>query len=248
LILLLNSARTARWAQRDEQDEIDEGLDDYYEDVDSLDDGVEYEEELEDLPDESPDAPPAEQPTPEFLEEFTSSNLKSVAYDPESQQLWIRFLDNSVYTYYDIPIRIWKGFWSAPSKGHYFWEAIRRNPSIEYHKLASSLHWLPVNYRTNVIQRSSVSLNSAIAEPDPDMKPLMVELLEYLQKSVPEQHWSADYSSSTLHSNVADVRFEVSRRGVIIYVKEGSSESSMLSKKATLVSDAFGFILSVTLQ
>lgn len=34
---------------------------------------------------------------------------------------------DDVYIYYDVPIKIWKGFISAPSKGHYFWQNIRNN-------------------------------------------------------------------------------------------------------------------------
>lgn len=81
---------------------------------------------------------------PDFVTSFTSSNIDAVAYDPVKKQLWVRFKGQDVYTYFDVPIQIYRGFWSAPSKGHYFWEKIRKNPHIEYQKLTAALHWYPV--------------------------------------------------------------------------------------------------------
>lgn len=78
---------------------------------------------------------------PNFVDSFTSSNIDAVAYDPEKKQMWVRFKGNDVYTYFDVPLQIYRGFWSAPSKGHYFWEKIRKNPRIQYQKLTASIHW-----------------------------------------------------------------------------------------------------------
>lgn len=78
---------------------------------------------------------------PNFVDSFTSSNIDAVAYDPEKKQMWVRFKGKDVYTYFDVPIQIYRGFWSSPSKGHYFWEKIRKNPHIQYQKLTASIHW-----------------------------------------------------------------------------------------------------------
>lgn len=81
---------------------------------------------------------------PEFVTDFSSSNLQGVAYDPEKKQMWIRFQDGSVYQYYNVPLNIYRNFWHASSKGKYFWEKIRRNYSIPYRRLTSSLMFIPV--------------------------------------------------------------------------------------------------------
>lgn len=38
-----------------------------------------------------------------------------------------------IYIYYDVPVKIYRRWISAPSKGHYFWEYIRNN--FKYSKL-----------------------------------------------------------------------------------------------------------------
>ena len=81
---------------------------------------------------------------PEFVTDFKSSNLQGVAYDPEQKKMWIRFQDGSVYQYFNVPLNIYKNFWHAPSKGKYFWQKIRRNFSIPYRRLTSSLMFIPV--------------------------------------------------------------------------------------------------------
>lgn len=70
---------------------------------------------------------------------FESSNIDGMAYKAEKEQLWIRFKDGSVYTYYDVPLRIAQGLYKAGSKGRYFWKKIRRNPRIKYQRLSASL-------------------------------------------------------------------------------------------------------------
>lgn len=84
---------------------------------------------------------------PEFVDNFSSSNIDGIAYDGLKKQLWVRFKDNSVYTYFNIPFSVYRGFISSPSKGHYFWEKIRRNKKIQYQKLTASLRWIPYNVR-----------------------------------------------------------------------------------------------------
>lgn len=85
-----------------------------------------------------------EDETPQFVSNFKSSNLQGVAYNPEKKQMWVRFLDGSVYTYYNVPLNVYRNFWHASSKGSYFWDKIRRNYSIPYRKLTSSLIFIPI--------------------------------------------------------------------------------------------------------
>lgn len=41
-----------------------------------------------------------------------------------------------VYLYYDVPVRVYRRWHSAPSKGHYFWRYIRNN--YQYSKLTGN--------------------------------------------------------------------------------------------------------------
>lgn len=76
-----------------------------------------------------------------FWTSFKSSNIEGIKYDGKKRQLWVRFLGGEVYTYFDVPINVGRGFYSAPSKGHYFWEKIRKNRHIKYQRLTASLHF-----------------------------------------------------------------------------------------------------------
>lgn len=81
---------------------------------------------------------------PELVTDFTSSNLQGVAYDPEKKTMWIRFQNGAVYQYWNVPLNVYRDFWKASSKGKYFWAKVRRNYSIPYKKLSSSLMFIPV--------------------------------------------------------------------------------------------------------
>lgn len=95
-----------------------------------------------------PQAPPRPAPRPsgpQYRADFTpgdtdtwtfphqavsSSNLASVAYDFESMTLEIRFLEASKNTtgtarYSGVPLAVYRGLMSAPSKGRYHWAFIR---------------------------------------------------------------------------------------------------------------------------
>lgn len=78
--------------------------------------------------------------------DFTSSNIDGMAYKVEKEQLWIRFKDGSVYTYFDVPIKIAKGLYHAGSKGKYFWKKIRNNPRYQMQRLTASLKSKLDNY------------------------------------------------------------------------------------------------------
>lgn len=93
---------------------------------------------------------------PEFVTDFKSSNLQGVAYDPEKKTMWIRFNNGAIYQYWNVPLNVYRNFWKASSKGKYFWAKMRRNMSIPYKKLTSSLRFIPVSNmgmkRSEVIQ------------------------------------------------------------------------------------------------
>lgn len=90
-----------------------------------------------------------------WIDTFHSSNIDAVAYDPKKKQMWVRFLGDDVYTYFDVPIQIYRGFWSAPSKGHYFWEKIRKNKRIKYQHLSSSIHLVPLKLSCAVKEQAN---------------------------------------------------------------------------------------------
>lgn len=55
-----------------------------------------------------------------------SSNLASVAYDPDSQEMEVKFLNGSHYTYSDVPVHHFENLKVHPSPGGYFHQEIRR--------------------------------------------------------------------------------------------------------------------------
>ena len=54
-----------------------------------------------------------------------SSTLHFVAYDSESQVLWLQFRSRAVYCYFDVPPTIHHELIRADSKGSYFNRNIR---------------------------------------------------------------------------------------------------------------------------
>lgn len=54
-----------------------------------------------------------------------SSNIKAIAYDRNNDTLAVKFLDNDVYEYSDVPSAIYSAFLIAPSKGRFFHQNIR---------------------------------------------------------------------------------------------------------------------------
>ncbi|MHA1408506.1 MAG: KTSC domain-containing protein [Candidatus Heimdallarchaeaceae archaeon] len=54
-----------------------------------------------------------------------SSNLDWVKYNEETRKLIIGFKDGSEYEYSNVPLNIYEGLLSAPSKGKYFHKFIK---------------------------------------------------------------------------------------------------------------------------
>jgi hypothetical protein len=55
----------------------------------------------------------------------SSSNLKSVGYDPMSKTLEVEFLDRSIYQYSGVPSSVYSGLMSASSKGSYLSQKVK---------------------------------------------------------------------------------------------------------------------------
>lgn len=57
----------------------------------------------------------------------SSSNLKSVGYDPAANILEIEFNGGQVYQYFNVPESIYKALMSATSKGRYLHANIKNS-------------------------------------------------------------------------------------------------------------------------
>ena len=64
----------------------------------------------------------------------SSSNLRSVGYDPETSTLEVEFMHGGVYSYSNVPASEYNGLMSASSHGSYFNANIRKG-SYSYRKV-----------------------------------------------------------------------------------------------------------------
>jgi len=64
----------------------------------------------------------------------SSSNLKSVGYDPSTKTLEIEFLNGGLYQYSNVPESVHKALMSASSHGQYFDSHIKKS-GYRYNKL-----------------------------------------------------------------------------------------------------------------
>lgn len=131
---------------------------------------------------------------PDFVDSFESSNIDALAYDPDKKQMWVRFKGNDVYTYYDVPLTIYRGFWTAASKGRYFHQKIRKNQRIKYQHLGSSLRW---HYL-----RSSLSINSSKQQAN------VASIAESFRKKAKKQHHDWNWCGITNIQNGRRIDFE----------------------------------------
>lgn len=65
--------------------------------------------------------------------EVVSSQLSSVAYDPESKILFIKFQNQTVYSYSEVPVEIYEQLIAAESVGKFFNANIKT--SFKYEKV-----------------------------------------------------------------------------------------------------------------
>lgn len=56
-----------------------------------------------------------------------SSNLDQLAYNPETQELFVQFKGGRVYSYSGVPTMIWNELLNASSHGSYFYHNIRKS-------------------------------------------------------------------------------------------------------------------------
>jgi hypothetical protein len=54
-----------------------------------------------------------------------STTLLTITYDLDRQLLQLKFCDRAIYRYFDVPVDVYQGLVSAPSKGGYFNRSIR---------------------------------------------------------------------------------------------------------------------------
>jgi hypothetical protein len=66
------------------------------------------------------------------VEFAASSNIKSLAYDNETQELTCVFAHGGTYVYSGVPANVVDGFASAPSAGQYLHQFVK--PLYQYEK------------------------------------------------------------------------------------------------------------------
>lgn len=186
---------------------------------------------------------------PEILDNFWSSHLLALAYDPAKRQLWIKFhTDGSVYTYYNIPIQIWKGFWAAPSKGKYFWAKIRRNPFVKYNKVSGSyprnMQFFSAVHLGNVLHRGGKSLNAAKANDKATIKEhqkLLKRIHKYLSKYDKGRKWML--KDLELVSDDGTLWLESAPYGADLFIKPTNGRQySVIAPPSTIEMTAYNLI------
>ena len=58
-------------------------------------------------------------------EVVSSSAIRAVGYDPESERLEVEFRSGAVYEYRNVPSKVYRSLMSAPSKGRFLSRHIR---------------------------------------------------------------------------------------------------------------------------
>lgn len=64
---------------------------------------------------------------------ITSSNIRSIGYDPQSVTLEVEFISGDVYQYFNVPEHLYRGLMSASSKGQFLTDYIKH--SYRYQKV-----------------------------------------------------------------------------------------------------------------
>lgn len=62
-------------------------------------------------------------------EPVSSSNIRAIGYDPNTQVLEVEFTNGSVYQYANVPNELHEALMSAGSHGSFFGTEIRRYPN-----------------------------------------------------------------------------------------------------------------------
>ena len=64
--------------------------------------------------------------TEDLMHYVSSSNIAAIGYREKEKKMQIEFISGAVYTFYNIPKRLFTGIMNAGSHGKYFWKHIRR--------------------------------------------------------------------------------------------------------------------------
>ena len=67
----------------------------------------------------------------ETFETPSSSNIASVAYDPETETMTVEFRSGDTYDYFNVPVRAYQSFTQAGSAGQYFIRNIKSRYACE---------------------------------------------------------------------------------------------------------------------
>ena len=55
-----------------------------------------------------------------------STAIRRFSYDEVTRTLFVTFIDDDLYAYFDVPAEVYDGFRSARSRGGYFARAVRK--------------------------------------------------------------------------------------------------------------------------
>lgn len=66
--------------------------------------------------------------------QVTSSNIRSIGYDPQSDILEVEFTSGDVYQYFNVPEHLYRGLMNASSHGQFLNDYIRN--SYRYQKIS----------------------------------------------------------------------------------------------------------------
>lgn len=67
------------------------------------------------------------------MKSVKSSNIDSIGYNKEEQQLFIKFNNGSLYMYNDVPEDVWEDLQNSESKGKFVYYELRN--MYDYEKL-----------------------------------------------------------------------------------------------------------------
>lgn len=71
------------------------------------------------------------------MPEVDSTAIRAIDYDARARTLFIRFIDDDLYAYFDVPEAIYAAFLAADSKGGFFADWIRTR--CAFHKVSAQL-------------------------------------------------------------------------------------------------------------
>jgi KTSC domain len=67
------------------------------------------------------------------MESVVSSNVASIGYDADVEEVYVEFLESGVYAYSGVPLPVFQDFQAAPSKGTFVNQILK--PSYPYRRV-----------------------------------------------------------------------------------------------------------------